>query len=249
MCLESSDCDFHTSMTEVIPTERTNNSRQNMQGKLKSHIRLSDRMSRLVNNNLCRIPTQWVDSPESIKTPEESRLDPTRSIEHKSIYLYDLQERDGKLSEESLWDLRDLKEDVLDISSASINFPNNNNWVLKKNLSSIFELTEESFSKTLEIKNQTSENTPWEILKISEGSTPRENNNLKRYKLNHSEKENMNVKANFVPVQRPCMIDPLGEDPVIPIDLIKTIQSSEDKSRKPFTNLLNHSNNSRAKLK
>lgn len=114
-------------MTEVIPSERTNNSRQNMQGKLKSQIRLSDRMSRLVNNNLCRIPTQCVDSPESIKTPEGSRFDPTRSIEHKSIYLYDLQEKEGKLTEESLCDLQDLKDEVLDISSASINFPSNNN--------------------------------------------------------------------------------------------------------------------------
>lgn len=114
-------------------------------------LRSNERISRILYENPLNnwIPTQFVGSPDCISTPEESSIDYKRNNDHRSIYLYDLKDNKPNLIGESLWDLNDFDDEALNISNDSLNIPWDNN-LLKKNLSSIYEWTEESRTKTHE---------------------------------------------------------------------------------------------------
>jgi hypothetical protein len=116
---------------------------------------LSERMARLMDETPLNrwIPTQFVSSPESngtpIETPTVSILENIRSADHRSIYLYDLQDSKKEIIGDNLWDLNGFKDEILDISNDSLNIPtDNNSYFVKKNLSMIFEITEESNTKS-----------------------------------------------------------------------------------------------------
>lgn len=114
-------------------------------------IRSNERISKITYENPLNnwIPTQFVGSPDSISTSGEPSLDYNRNLDQRSIYLYDLKDNKPNLIGESLWDFNDFDDEALNISNDSLNIPWDNN-LLKKNLSSIYELTEESRTKSHE---------------------------------------------------------------------------------------------------
>lgn len=146
-------------------------------------MKLSDRMHRLNTQKTLQscIPTQNVGSPESIKTPDLSESEILQSLEHKNIYLYDLHEGKQELCEESFCNLEGLNDDSLEsiISNDPPLAATHNHQILKKNLSSIFEMTDESQSKENlpNLMNLTKSNPTESILEAPKST----NSNEKQY--------------------------------------------------------------------
>ena len=95
------------------------------------------------------MPNQSVNSPESIETPEPSSTHHMKSIDHRSIYLYDLKDRQEQSYMGSVLNIDEIKDDLCEDSLEVPSMPlcDRTHLLMKKNLSSIFELTEDGSSK------------------------------------------------------------------------------------------------------
>jgi hypothetical protein len=191
------------------------------------------------------IPTQFVSSPESIGTPTVSILNNTRSNDHRSIYLYDLQDNKPEIIGDNLWDLNGFSDEIIDISNDSLNIPtDHNNYFIKKNLSMIFEITEESNTRSFENNQVSVKNI------LNSFHKPNYNSNMDlTYDVESygNDKENQAKRANSH--AKPFPMGLAAFNSYSTHDYRSMTIKNKDEQRKPFNNMVNWRSSSITQLK
>jgi hypothetical protein len=231
--------------------EKTQRDFEPVSEKSPSPSILSERMARVMNETPLNgwIPTQFVSSPESIGTPVGtptiSILGNTRSVDQRSIYLYDLKDSKQEIIGDNLLDLDGFKDEILDISNDSLNIPtDHDNYFVKKNLSMIFEITEESNTRSHENNQVAVKNI------LNSFHKPNFNPNMDLTYDQDSygnNKENLAKRANSH--AKPFPMGLASFNNYSTYDHRSMTIKNKDEQRKPFINMVNWRSTSIAHLK